>query len=298
MRFNFLLLSLVTALTMRYAAGCSTGKIADANLVHGGIQRTYKLYIPLLYDGREQVPLLINLHGYTSTAEEQLYYGDFRAIADTANFIVVCPQGTVYEGQTHWNTGGWTPNSTVDDLGFVAALIDKLASEYKIDPKRIYATGMSNGGEMSYLLACKLGDKIAAIASVGGAMTPETFGACNPAHAMPVLHIHGTQDDVVPYNGDATATGIMKGLGYWVNFNACAALPTQAAVPNISPNDGSTVEHFTYQGDKANVEHFKVNGGGHAWPGAAYDLPGTNQDFNASLEIWKFLCRYDLDGLR
>jgi len=275
-----------------------TGKTVQGSLDHGGIKRSFIVYIPLKYDGKKAVPLRLNLHGYASNALEQMYYDDFRMIADSANFIMVLPEGTVYEGKTHWNTGGWTPNSTVDDLGFMDALIDYMIASYKINTKRIYSTGMSNGGEMSYHLACNSSNRIAAIASVGGSMTPETFVSCYPSRPVPVLHIHGTSDQVVPYTGDSTAKPIMEVLNYWAQKNHCAATPTTTAVPNTSTKDNSTVKHLVWKGDKANVEHFKIRGGGHTWAGSANNLPGTNYDINASMKIWKFFNRYDLDGLR
>jgi polyhydroxybutyrate depolymerase len=278
-------------------AGC-TGKSHKGSITHDGLDREFILYVPRRYEEGHAVPLLINLHGYTSNAEEQMWYGDFRCIADDENFLIVHPEGTVYDGKTHWNTGGWTPNSTVDDLCFIDALIEYLKQQYKIDPKRIYAAGMSNGGEMSYHLACQLSDKIAAIASVAGSMTPETFGGCAPTHPMPVMHLHGTKDSVVPYEGDKTATPIMKVLEYWANHNQCAIQPVITQIANSNNIDGSTVEHFIWKGPVASVEHFKIIGADHTWPGTSIDLGGTNQDIDASKEIWKFLKQYDLDGPR
>ena len=139
----------------------------DGSITFAGIQRDYILYVPEIYTPGEAVPLILNFHGYTSNAFEQLNYGEFRPIADTAGFIVVHPMGTVdLLGNTHWNVGWGT--SSVDDLGFTAALIDSLSAEYSINQDRIYSTGMSNGGFMSYHLACELSERIAAIASVTG----------------------------------------------------------------------------------------------------------------------------------
>jgi polyhydroxybutyrate depolymerase len=277
--------------------GCYSGKTIKSSILHGGISRDFSIYVPKKYTGSKPVPLLINLHGYTSNADEQMWYGDFRSISDTANIILVHPQGTKYHDTTHWNTGGWTPGSTVDDLGFLDSMIDYMSSNYNIDPKRIYAAGMSNGGEMSYHLACRLSTKIAAIASVSGAMTPETFRDCNPTRPVPVMHIHGTDDHVVPYEGDPTATSIVKGLNYWAKHNACDSIPIITHLPDINTQDSTTVDHYLYRGT-ADVEHFKILGGDHAWPGAKFKFRGTNYDINASAEIWKFLNRYDLDGLR
>ncbi|MCF8247979.1 MAG: hypothetical protein K9J37_22640 [Saprospiraceae bacterium] len=154
----------------------------NGSIMHDGIQRNYVLFIPAIYAGDSPVPLVLNFHGYTSSAEQQMFYGNFRPIADTANFIIVHPQGTLFNSNTHFNVGGWTIRSTVDDVGFTAALIDSHAATYNINLNRVYSTGMSNGGFMSFLLACQLSDKIAAIASVTGSMTPEAFNSCNPQH--------------------------------------------------------------------------------------------------------------------
>jgi polyhydroxybutyrate depolymerase len=228
-----------------------------------------------------------------------MWYGDFRSIADTAGFMVIHPQGTLFNGITHWNVGGWTIGSATDDVGFVEALLDSLSVEYNIDSTRIYATGMSNGGFMSFLLASQLSDNIAAIASVSGSMTPETYTNSNPQHPTPILQIHGTSDNVVPYNGEIWTLSIDEVLQYWVNYNHCNEIPSITSLPDINPNDGSTVEHMVYnEGDNnVKVEHFMVVGGGHTWPGNIIGGAGTNYDIDASAEIWNFFSKYDINGL-
>ena len=126
--------------------------ISDS-IVHNNVTRYFTTYIPAVYNSSIPVPLLFNFHGYTSNASQQMWYGDFRSIADTANFLLVHPQGGVDStGNTHWNVG-WN-GSIGDDIGFTAALIDSLSAEYNINQDRIYSTGMSNGGFMSFNLAC------------------------------------------------------------------------------------------------------------------------------------------------
>jgi polyhydroxybutyrate depolymerase len=267
--------------------------------MHDGIQREYILYIPANYTGNNAVPLVLNFHGYGSNASEQMWYGDFRSIADTAGFMVIHPQGTLFNGITHWNVGGWTIGSTTDDVGFVDALLDSISEAYNIDSTRIYATGMSNGGFMSFLLASQLSEKIAAIASVAGSMTPETYYNSDPQHPTPILQIHGTSDNVVPYNGEIWTLSIDEVLQYWVNYNNCNEIPAITSLPDFDPNDGSTVEHVVYsEGDNnVKVEHFMIVGGGHTWPGNIIGGAGTNYDINASSEIWNFFSRYDINGL-
>lgn len=274
------------------------------SIMHDGIQRDYILYIPAIYDGNTNVPLVLNFHGIASNATEQMFYGDFREIADTEGFILVHPEGTLLNGDQHWNvdnfTTGTTIGSTADDVSFTGALIDELTSQYAINLDRIYSTGMSNGGYMSLLLACQLSEKIAAVASVTGSMTPETYDACNAQHPIPILQIHGTSDSDVPYNGVWWSRSIEDVISYWVSYNNCDTNPTIMSFPDIDPLDGSTVDHFVYSdGDNGvTTEHMKVIGGNHTWPGSAFDLPGlnTNQDINASMEVWQFFSRFDING--
>lgn len=271
----------------------------SSSITHDDQEREYILYVPASYDAESAVPLILNYHGYTSNANDQMEYGDFRTIADTAGFLVVHPQGTLLNGIPHWNVGGWTTASTTDDVGFTEALIDALSSQYHIDANRIYATGMSNGGFMSFLLACQLSDRIAAIASVTGSMTPETYSDCLPQHPTPVLQIHGTTDPVVPYLGTSWTRSISTVLDYWKAYNNCAEEAVSINVPNTSIIDASTAKHIIYgEGDNTStVEHFRISGGGHTWPGSFIPSPGTNHDIDASLEIWQFFSRYDLNSL-
>ena len=271
----------------------------NASITHDGIQRDYILYIPELYDGSSAVPLVLNFHGYGSNANEQMFYGDFRDIADTEGFLLVHPEGTTFIGNQFWNVGFPGISSTIDDVGFTEALIDELATLYTINLDRVYATGMSNGGFMSFLLACQLSEKIAAIASVTGSMTPDTYDACSTQHPTPILQIHGTSDGVVPYDGNIIWTlSIVDVISYWVNYNNCGTNPTITAFQDIDPSDESTVEHIVYSGGDNGVttEHMKVIGGGHTWPGSVFNLPGTNYDINASMEIWQFFSRFDING--
>lgn len=269
-------------------------QVIFGSISHDGMTRTYYLYEPASHTGITPVPLVLNYHGWGSTASQQMNLADFQPIADTAGFIFVCPQGTLFEGNTHWNVGGWTVGSTTDDVGFTENLIDSISSSYNIDSTRIYSTGFSNGGYMSFLLACQLGDRIAAIASVAGSMTPETFDVCSPTHPTPILQIHGTADGVVPYDGDTWTLPIGDAIQYWVDYDNCNDIPITTPLPDVDPGDGSTVEHVVHEdGDSGvTVEHLRVIGGAHDWPGAF-----GNMDISASEEIWKFFSRYDIDGL-
>lgn len=269
-----------------------------ASIQHDGLQREYILYVPESYSPNKAAPLVFNFHGYTSNAFEQMFYGDFRPIADTAGFLVVHPLGTVdIAGNNHWNVG-WGL-STVDDVGFTSALIDSLSAQYNINQDRIYSTGMSNGGFMSYYLACELSERIAAIASVTGSMNVNQLTTCNPDHPMPVMEIHGTADPTVAYEGNFLFAPIPSVINFWVDFNHAASPAEITSLPDVDTNDGCTAEHQLYLNgtNGSSIEHYKIIGGVHAWPGSAFGGAGTNQDMNASKEIWRFFSKYDIHGL-
>lgn len=266
----------------------------NATLQHDDLTRQYILYIPATYDPTTPSPLVMNFHGYSSNAQSNFNYTDFSSIADTAGFILINPQGALLNGVSHWNVGGFTLGSTVDDVGFVSALLDTISNSYNVDQDRIYSTGMSNGGYMSFLLACQLSDRIAAIASVTGSMTPQTYNNCNPQHPTPILQIHGTSDGTVPYDGSTWTKPIDEVIEFWVDYNNCSSTPSITNVPNINILDGSTVDHMIYEEGEncVTTEHFKIFEGDHDWPGV-----WGNMDIDASAEVWKFFSRYTINGL-
>jgi len=284
----------ISLLILLLPALVSAQQTVEGSITHDGMQRTYLLYVPENYTGDSAVPLILNFHGFTSSAAVQMTFTNFQPIADTAGFLVVCPQGTLFLGLTHWNVGGWTVGSTTDDVGFTDHLIDSISSEYNIDASRIYSTGFSNGGFMSFLLACQLSERIAAIASVSGSMTPETYADCSSQRPTPILQIHGTSDDVIPYDGLSYTLPVGDAIDYWVANNNCDDTAIITPLPDSDPGDGSTVEHHSYEaGDNdVTVEHLKVIGGEHEWPGAE-----GNMDISASEEIWQFFSRFDIDGM-
>jgi polyhydroxybutyrate depolymerase len=266
------------------------------SILHDNIQRDYIIHIPNSYNSNVSSPLVFCFHGYGGNATNLVLYTNFNYVSDTANFIVVYPQGTLdNQATTHWNVGGWTAGSTVDDVGFISSLIDSISTQYNINQERIYSTGMSNGGYMSFLLACQLSEKIAAIASVTGSMTPGMFNACNPQHPTPILQLHGTNDLTVPYLGNpAWTVSIENVLQYWVDYNNCDNSSIITPIADISPFDGSTVERISWlNGDNSVItEHLRVIGGGHDWFGS-----WGNMDIHSTAEIWKFFSKYDINGL-
>lgn len=265
---------------------------------HDGLTRSYRLYVPASYNANTAVPLVFNLHGYTSNASQQEFYGDFRGIADTANFILVHPDGTLDgSGNRFWNAFG--ASGGVDDVGFISALIDKIDEDYNIDLNRVYSCGMSNGGFMSYRLACELSNRITAIASVTGTMAINAPATCNPSKPTPIMQIHGTADPTVPYSGNSTMTAIESVVDFWVNKNNCNPTPIVTAVPNTNTTDMCTAEHYLYTNGSngSTVEFFKIQGGGHTWPNAPITIGVTNRDIDASVEIWRFFSQYNTNTL-
>lgn len=270
----------------------------DGSFEHDGNTRLYRVHLPTGYMPGDNLPLVINLHGFGSTSLEQLVYSNFNALADTAKIMVVYPQGLV--GTTTWGAVGssWDAyfGTGIDDLGFIDELIDRLYTDYNIDLSRVYSTGMSNGGFMSYRLACELSDRVAAIASVTGSMAFSQISNCTPNRSVPVLEIHGTSDLVVNYNGITGFTpSIPSVVDFWVNHNSCDPTPTMITVPNVSviDNTTTTAERYTCDED-TKVWLYTVANGSHTWPGA-FPIPGagtTSQDFSATQLIWEFFSQY------
>ena len=255
--------------------------------------RHFLFYVPASYTPGTAAPLVINMHGLGSNDTQQLYYSNFMPIADTAGFLMVLPQGNQVMGTTYWNAGFGGPD---DDVSFISNLIDTLRLGYNIDSNRIYATGMSNGGYMSYFLACHLPDRIAAIASVTGSIVPGGTSLCTPGRAVPVMQFHGTADATVPYLGGSLNIPVDSLIRFWVGNNHCDTMPVVTEVPDAVTSDGSTATHYVYSGgdNGSTVEFYKINGGEHTWPGSPFTIGVTNQDVAASAEIWRFFSQYSL----
>jgi polyhydroxybutyrate depolymerase len=265
-----------------YIIIANAGFSQDFTMTHDGLTRSYRLHTPTGYMGDSIYPLVVNMHGLGSNAIEQEFYTAFNDVADSAGFLVVYPNGI----NETWNISSETG---VDDVGFISALIDTLNTQYNIDLNRVYATGMSMGGFMSYRLACELDERIAAIASVTGL---QAFYPCNPDRPVPVMHFHGTADPVVPYAGVPTT------ISNWVNYNSCPIDPVITDLPDIDTNDNSTVT-VSYYGlcdESTEVILYTIINGEHTWPGASFIIGVTNQDIKASYEIWNFFNKFTLQG--
>ena len=260
---------------------------------HDGKSREYLIHVPSSYENNQPLALLISFHGYGNTANEIMELSKLNDLADTNNFIVVYPQGLTFQGVTHWNVGGFTNGSTSNDVGFINSVLDDLEANYNINTNKIYACGESNGGFMSFLLACQLSERIAAIASVIGSMTPEMYNGCNPNHQMPVLQLHGTSDNLVPYQGQSDMIAIDSVLSYWQTYNQTDSVASITQIPDVEQNDDSTVERYLYGNgiNGSSVIHYKVINGGHDWFGAE-----GNMDIQSSQIVWDFLSKYDING--
>lgn len=267
--------------------------INEFEVIFDEIPREYTVYIPENYNHSIPTPILFAFHGFGGSNNFIMNSAGFNEIADEENFIVVYPQGSLILNLfAHWNVGGFTQISNTDDVAFVDYLISSLSQIYNINLDRVYATGMSNGGFMSFLLACQLSNKIAAIASVTGSMTTQTLNECDPQREVPILQIHGTNDPIVPYNGiQEWNTPIDNVLDYWVLNNQCSPNPEVNDLEDINNDNGFTVQEIIYNNglNGSMVKHFKVNGGTHVW--------FQDEDINSSSLIWEFFSNYDMNGL-
>jgi polyhydroxybutyrate depolymerase len=262
------------------------------------VQREFILYVPDSYDGTTSVPLVFSFHGLGGNAQAQMEDHDFRPVADTAGFIVAHPLGApiIGPGLRGWNFGD---DSLPDDVLFTSEMIDTIATDFNINLERVYACGMSFGGFFSVFLAGQLSDKIASIASVAGTVlnnVPDSL--ISPNRPIAFLEIHGTNDTNVPYSGNQAAKSVQYVLDLFVDHNNCDTIPSITPLPDINPNDGSTVEHYMYANgdDGTTVEHLKINGGRHTWPDENTNAQGVNRDINGCVEIWKFFSKFDIHG--
>lgn len=268
-------------------------------LTAGGLERTHLLHVPASYDESRPAALVLNFHGGGGDAVNQRRVSGFNALADEAGFIVVYPNGTGRLGDKAltWNGGtccGYAMTNHIDDVAFVRALVADLRTKYNIDPKRIYATGLSNGGIMSYRLACEAADLFAAIAPVAGT---QNLDPCQPSEAVSVIHFHGTDDAHLPYDGGVgpeSITGVFyasveQSIAFWLDADQCAAAPQTESFADIRHDvytcaQGTAVELYTILGGK----HAWPGGDGPAWPGG--DEP--TQTISATRLIWEFFAAH------
>ena len=284
------------------------GQMVDGTITVGGAKRTYHLYVPTPLSADKPAPLLIALHGGMGNGLQFRDNSGFDKVADANGFLVVFPDGTPVRAIPNskvWNAGGCCGRAAedrdnVDDVAFISALIDKISAEHKVDPRRVFATGHSNGAMLSYRLACRLSDKIAAIAVQSGTLFTQP---CQPAQPVSVLHIHGTADHNVPIDGGVGDKSINKAtypsprasIATLARLDGCASEPTGAVDPH-----NSDVTTQTWTGCQANteVQFVTVTGASHAWMGhpstrlAASGTGAPYMKFDSTQAIWSFLAAH------
>ena len=276
-------------------------------IIHGGLERQFIVHVPQHLPARN-AGLVIAMHGYGSSAENIMAYSGLNALADEHGYIVAYPQGTQdLQGNAFFNVGyAFHSDSTVDDVGFIRALVAGLVESYQIDPRRVYATGMSNGGDMSYLLACRAADVFRAIAPVAGTMMQATADNCAPSAPMPVLGVNGTADNVTRYAGDyANEEGwgayisVSEVIELWARHARAQAQPPE--VLNYPSDQAITVIGYVTEDGSPEIMLYQVEEGGHDWPGARFawwDLRrllsvyamgfGEHRSFDTSAHIFEF----------
>ena len=296
---HFLLISLTIVLFV------SRKNTTEENLIAfdmNGETRQYILHRP---DGlQENSPLVFVLHGLGGSASGIREYSRMDKVADENGFAVCYPQGTggsedtkyTKKGTHFWNVGYEVhKNETVDDVEFITSLAMFLQEKYNLDSEKTFCTGMSNGGDMSYLLGCAAPDIFKAIAPITGCMMKWIYDSCNENDPVPVFHVHGTADRTTYYDGDeenrdewGAYMGVERTINLWIERNECSNTSVDT-LPDIDKNDGSIVIAQKNTGGKNNNEvwFYKGIGGDHEWP-QGWPKNSGNQDLNTSAEIWNF----------
>lgn len=266
-----------------------------------GVERTYRLHVPGSYDGSAPVPLVLAFHGSGGSGANIERWSGFDDLADQAGFIVCCPDGIDHR----WNIVDGTSSAAVDDVGFVRALIENLAGTYQIDPRQVYAAGMSMGGAFCQRLGLELSDQIAAVGPVAGPLA-EALAAEVPAQPpVSVIAFQGTADTTVPFDG-----GVVQQYGVsvlsaeamaqrWAELDGCPPDPATEVLPDTDPSDGTRVRRETYGTGTAGAEVvlYVIEGGGHTWPGideSQFPQRGkaVTHDISAAELIWDFFQKH------
>ncbi len=282
-----------------------------------GVVRVFGAYEPVA--PASPAPLVILLHGGFSSAAafwETEFAQSWRALADRDGFVLVVPEGAPDEGGSeghHWNDcrldeGNLDSTSSEDDVGFIGHIVDLVCADFDIDADRVYVTGVSNGGMMTYRLAMQLGNRFAAAAAVI-ANLPDPSECAFSASPLPILIMNGTADPVMPYFGGCvlgptcqrgSVRSTAATVAFWVLTNGAPVVPVESALPDTVPSDGSTVTVFRFddRDGSDDVVLYRVNGGGHCAPGPG-PLPadGKNRDVDAATEIWSFFGEHTRSAL-
>ena len=285
----------VPASVQETSAACNrphpSGQVAQT-FTFEGKPRTYRLYVPPAYTGTKNVPLVFNFHGFGSNAVQQMLYGNFKPEADKSDFLIVAPDGQESPGGRHFNLS--QEKGLQNDIDMVGALLKHIEATLCVDSSRVYATGMSDGGAMTSVLACTDNDKFAAFAPVAVII----YCASSTTKPVALEAFDGTADPIVPYNGGAVhcCGGTVLGskpvaMANWGSHDRCNKTFTDTRL-------GSQVIRRTWSGcaGSSAVVFYIIVGGGHTWPGAI-PLPKlglTTKQVDASKEIWKFFSAHSL----
>ncbi len=273
----------------------------NSYVVHEKRKREFRVFVPSSYSGRP-VPLVIVLHGGGGNNRQVERFTGFSKLAEKEGFIVVYPQGL--GGQ--WNDGRDVKQSRahrlkIGDTGFIRKMLAAIKAKYRINKKRIYACGISNGGFMSMRLACDMPEELAAVGIVCAGLNPFLARNAKPPARLSILIMNGTEDPLVPYNGGSvkigkkTRGGVLstdKTVKYWLAINGCRSKPGIYGM-NPDTSDGTEVEKKDYKCGRYGVVLYKIIGGGHTWPGGRQYLPEgiigrTSRDINATEVIYNF----------
>ncbi len=266
----------------------------------GEQKRTYLVHIPKDYDPKKPTPVVLALHGAAMNGPMMVSLSGLNKKSEEAGFIVVYPSGISFV----WNAGGFTgkmAEGKPDDVAFIGKVLDDVGTVVKVDEKRVYACGMSNGGMMCYRLAAELSDRIAAIAPVAGTIAIEES---KPKRAVPVIHFHGTKDTFVPFEMAKGKTpafmkfkGVEDSVQTWVKLNGC---DEKSKMETISKEgDEMKVTRKTFGGGKdgAEVVLVVIDEGGHAWPGMtppASFMGKSAKNVSANDLMWEFFQKHPM----
>lgn len=261
-----------------------------------GEQRSYYLYVPESYDPAVPTALIISIHGYADWPAHHMQMSRWNDLADENGLIVVYPSGTRFP--MRWRASNLTDDqpAPTEDIVFISELIDALQAEYNIDPRRVYANGLSNGAGMSFVLSCSLSERIAAVGLVAGAYL-YPWDSCAPSRPVPAIVFHGTADPIVPFEGGPSRSFEMPFpyIPDWVDMmaerNGCSS------APQTLPPRGQ-VSGVAYTDCAADVVFYTVQDGGHTWPGGV-PLPEwiagvTSTEIDATREMWDFFQQHPL----
>lgn len=256
------------------------------SILSGGVYRSFLVHLPKAYTAAKKYPLVLNLHGYNSNAEQQEFYSGMSRVADTLGMIVVYPNGINKE----WNI------VTLTDVEFLDQLVAFIRAKYSCN-SCLFSCGISYGAFMTYKYACASSQLISAIGSVAGNVPITLQNDCHYKNKMPLMHFHGTADAIVSYNGvPPFIPPIERTMQWWVNKNMLNSSPVVTSIEDSDKSDKCTVVLYSYQGINSSAElHFyKIIDGGHTWPGGLHlgILGNTNQDISASSLILSFFKGY------